>query len=75
MRRHGCVVAGHSLRRAVMIAVYLQVNAMMQLQAMQLGKFDYLTPAEVEKCSAREATPLAMDRAWEYWCLRAERTG
>ena len=42
---------------------------------MQLGKFDYLTPAEVEKCSARQATPLAMDRAWEYWCLRAERTG
>ena len=57
MRRHGCVVAGHSLRRAVMIAVYLQVNAMMQLQAMQLGKFDYLTPADVEKCSARQATP------------------
>ena len=75
MRRHGCVVAGHSLRRAVMIAVYLQVNAMMQLQAMQLGKFDYLTPAEVEKCSARQATPLALARAWEYWCLRAERTG
>lgn len=73
MRRHGCVVAGKNLREAVAIAVYLQVNAMIQLQAMQLGKFDHLTPLEAEKCNARQASPLGMNRAWEYWCVRAGR--
>jgi len=71
MSRHGCVVAGLSLREAVMSAVYLQVNARMQLQAMQIGTFDCLTPLETEKCTARQVSPLGLDRAWEYWCIRA----
>jgi HCOMODA/2-hydroxy-3-carboxy-muconic semialdehyde decarboxylase len=71
MKRHGCVVVGGNVKDAVMAANYLQVNAKMQLQALQLGTPDYLTPLEVEKCQARLQSPLGMDRAWEYWCLRA----
>jgi HCOMODA/2-hydroxy-3-carboxy-muconic semialdehyde decarboxylase len=71
MKRHGCVVAGRTLREAVMTAVYLQVNAKLVLQSLQLGTPDYLTPLEVERCTARQVTPLAMDRAWEYWSVRA----
>jgi HCOMODA/2-hydroxy-3-carboxy-muconic semialdehyde decarboxylase len=71
MKRHGCVVAGSNVKNAVMAAYYLQVNAKMQMQALQLGTPDYLTPTEVEKCQARQTSPLAVDRAWEYWCLRA----
>jgi len=71
MKRHGCVIAGRSLREAVNIAVYLQVNARIQLQALQLGTPDFLTPEETEKCSARQMSPLGLDRAWEYWCVRA----
>ena len=54
-----------------MCAIYMQVNARMQLQAMQLGTPDFLDAEETEKCIARQHSPLAMDRAWEYWALRA----
>jgi HCOMODA/2-hydroxy-3-carboxy-muconic semialdehyde decarboxylase len=72
MKRHGCVVVGRNLREAVNTAVYLQVNARMLLQTLPLGTPDYLTPAEIEKCTARQMSPLGLDRAWEYWCRRAE---
>jgi len=71
MRGHGSVVACDTLRKAVMTAVYLQVNAKLQLQALQLGEPNYLTPEEVEKCTARQTSPLGLDRAWEYWVTRA----
>src|SRR5262245_56707279 len=44
MKRHGCVVAGRTLREAVATAIYLQVNARLLLQSLQLGKPDYLAP-------------------------------
>jgi ribulose-5-phosphate 4-epimerase/fuculose-1-phosphate aldolase len=71
MKRHGSVVVGMNVKESVMNAVYMQVNARMQMQAMQMGTPDYLNPAEIEKCIARQMSPLAMDRAWEYWALRA----
>jgi len=71
MKRHGCVVTGRNIREAVMTAVYLQINAKLLLLSLQLGKPDYLTPLEVEECTARQMTPLALDRAWEYWRVRA----
>lgn len=71
MKRHGCVVAGKDIREAVMTAVYLQVNAKLLLQSLQLGKPDYLTPLEAERCTARQTSPVSLDRAWEYWCMRA----
>ena len=71
MKRHGCVVTGKNIREAVMTAVYLQINAKMLLQSLQLGMPDYLTPLEVERCTARQTSPLGLDRAWEYWCMRA----
>jgi ribulose-5-phosphate 4-epimerase/fuculose-1-phosphate aldolase len=49
MNWHGCVISGRSLREAV----YLQVNAQMLLQSLQLGTTDYLIPLEVEKCTTR----------------------
>ncbi len=71
MKRHGCVVACGSLREAVATAIYLQVNARLLLQSLQLGKPDYLTPVETEKCAALVTTSPGLDRAWEYWCGRA----
>jgi ribulose-5-phosphate 4-epimerase/fuculose-1-phosphate aldolase len=71
MKRHGCVVACRTLREAVATAIYLQVNARLLLQSLQLGKPDYLTPIETEKCAALVTTPPGLDRAWEYWCGRA----
>lgn len=71
MRGHGGVVAGSDVREAVYTAVYLQINARLQLMSMPLGNPNYLTPTEVEKCKDRQFSPLSLDRAWEYWCLRA----
>ena len=71
MRGHGCVVVGRNIKEAVNAAVYLQVNARLQLQALQLGEPIYLTPAEIEAMTARQFSPLGMDRAWEYWVMRA----
>ena len=71
MRGHGAVVAGRNIKDAVNTAVYLQVNAKLQLQALQLGEPIYLTPPEIEKMTARQASPLAIDRVWEYWVMRA----
>ncbi len=71
MKRHGCVVACRNLKEAVMTSVYLQVNAKIQLQAMQLGTPDFLTATEAGLCTTRQTSPLGLDRAWEYWCIRA----
>ena len=71
MKRHGCVVVGTTLQEAVMKAVYLQVNAKLQLQAIQIGTPDYLTAKEVELCTDMQQSPISLDRAWEMWCRRA----
>ena len=71
MKRHGCVVVGRNLREAVNAAIYLQINARLLMQSLQLGTPDYLTPEEVELCTGRQVSPLALDRAWEYWSARA----
>lgn len=71
MRGHGGVVAAANVREAVMTAVYLQINARLQLMSMPLGAPNFLTPGEIGKCMERQFSPLSIDRAWEYWCSRA----
>ena len=64
MRGHGAAVVGASLPIAVGRAIYLDLNARMQAQAMALGGQPvYLDPEE-----ARLATvPGQYDRGWELW--------
>ena len=71
MRGHGAVVAAESLKHAVIIAIYLKVNAEVQLQAMGIGTPRPLSDREVELSRATQFSPLALDRAWEYFCARA----
>jgi HCOMODA/2-hydroxy-3-carboxy-muconic semialdehyde decarboxylase len=71
MKRHGAVVVGRNLREAVNAAIYMMVNAKLLLQSLQLGTPDYLTPEEIQACTERQVSPLALDRAWDYWCARA----
>jgi ribulose-5-phosphate 4-epimerase/fuculose-1-phosphate aldolase len=72
MRGHGAVVVGQTLRHAVFIAVYLELAAKLQMQAMPLGSIKYLTDGEVDKVINRTG-PYTIDRAWENWCRRAGR--
>ena len=71
MRGHGAVVACDNIKHAVMTAVYLQVNAKLQLMTLQLGDPVYLSDAEIDNCFKRQTSPLGLDRAWEYWVARA----
>ena len=71
MRGHGAVVAAASLKQAVITAIYLKVNAEVQLQAMGIGTPRGLSDREVELSRETQLSPLALDRAWEYFCARA----
>lgn len=73
MKRHGCVVTGATVEETVMKAIYLQVNAKLQLQTMMIGEPDYLTDIEIEECTAMQQAPISLDRAWEVWCRRAAK--
>ncbi|MBB2929005.1 ribulose-5-phosphate 4-epimerase/fuculose-1-phosphate aldolase [Paraburkholderia silvatlantica] len=74
MRGHGCTVIGRSVREAVYTAVYLEVNAGLQMQASRFPPVKVLTEGEIEIICARlaDAKPgEGFDRAWEYWCRHA----
>ncbi len=72
MRGHGAVIAGNSIRHAVFVAIYLELNAKLQMQAMPMGKIKYLYPGEVDAVIKRTG-PYGINRAWENWCRRAGR--
>ena len=73
MRGHGCVIAGQTIREVVMASVYLQVNAGLLLQSLQLGEVKYLSPGEIEMMSDSQMRLTGQERAWEYWANRAGR--
>ena len=76
MRGHGCAVAGATLREAVFTAVYLQVNAQLQTAAMGLSdQVEYLSAGELALAREMLSQPVGLDRAWEYWSARADRSG
>ncbi len=70
MRGHGCVVTGRSVREAVMLSIYLMVNAGLQMNAMRLGDITYLSDGEIAKTGDMQVSPLSLDRVWEYWARR-----
>jgi HCOMODA/2-hydroxy-3-carboxy-muconic semialdehyde decarboxylase len=72
MRGHGATVVGRSVRHAVFIAVYLEVGAKLQMQAMAMGDIKFLTPGEVDNIIAR-VNDYTLNRAWENWARRAGR--
>ena len=65
MRGHGSTVVGASLEQAVYRAVYAEVNAKLQIQAMSLGEVTYLNEREAARAAAINDTQLA--RVWELW--------
>jgi ribulose-5-phosphate 4-epimerase/fuculose-1-phosphate aldolase len=72
MRGHGATIAGATVRHAVFVSIYLEVNAKLQMQAMAMGEIKFLTSGEVDKVAARTG-PYTINRAWENWCRRADR--
>jgi len=72
MRGHGCVVVGRSIRDAVISAIYLQVNARLQADAMRLGgSIKFLSQGEIDAFTGRRIGDFEGGRAWEYFVARA----
>lgn len=72
MRGHGSTAVGRNLRQAVFRAVYTEVNARLQSEALRLGPVNYLT--EEEAVATAAANDSSIDRAWDLW-VRASRNG
>jgi len=69
MRGHGAVVVADSLHVVVAKAYYLNVNARLQAQAMQLhgNGVAYLSAEEAKKAVQ------TYERSWEFWKSRLPR--
>jgi hypothetical protein len=61
LRGHGAVIATSELKATVMVSIGLMCNAAVK----------HLSPAEIEATSKILLGPLGLDRAWEYWRVRA----
>ncbi|MEA3251786.1 MAG: class II aldolase/adducin family protein [Pseudomonadota bacterium] len=70
MRGHGATVTGPTLKRAVYRAVYVEVNARLQADALRLGPVEYLTRDEAR--TAMESTEGQVERPWQLWKMRAQ---
>jgi HCOMODA/2-hydroxy-3-carboxy-muconic semialdehyde decarboxylase len=71
MRGHGSTVVGHSLKEAVFISVFMQLNAQLQLASQQLGTARFLSPGEADLASSILLEPLGQERAWQTWAHEA----
>ena len=70
MRGHGMTVVGDGVPEAVFRAIYTEMNARLQLQAMQLeGPIEFLSDAEGRGSTA--ANRGTIERPWELWKKRA----
>jgi ribulose-5-phosphate 4-epimerase/fuculose-1-phosphate aldolase len=65
MRGHGSTVVGFNLRQAVYRAVYAELNARLQSEALRLGAPTYLTPEEATESA--KANDSQQDRSWNLW--------
>src|SRR5437763_14130392 len=77
LRGHGDVVVGPELRRTVARAIYTEVNARMQLQAVMLGgPITFIDSGEAKLIEAKrdgEGAGQWADRAWQIWLEEAPR--
>lgn len=73
MRGHGSTTVGRTLPEAVFRAVYAEVNARLQAEAMRLGEVTFLSEREAELSSASNAGQIS--RAWQLWSVAASSIG
>jgi HCOMODA/2-hydroxy-3-carboxy-muconic semialdehyde decarboxylase len=66
MRGHGMAVAAPNVRQAVMMAVYTQLNARVEIQALKLGTPNFMDDKEVGRVDP-------IERRWEAWVAASER--
>ena len=70
MRGHGSVAVGSTLKQVVYRAIYAEINARLQAEAMRLGTVTYLNDAEA--AGASRTNDAVIDRPWELWKSKAK---
>lgn len=68
MRGHGSTVVGTSLEQAVYRAIYTEINAKLQLTAMNLGEITFLNNNEAQLSS--DMNDGQIPRSWNLWIKR-----
>ena len=72
MRGHGCAVTGRSVQGAVMTSIYLQVNAQLLQDTLNMSEqIEYLSDGEIDMCAEVSLSEFSVRRAWEYFQRRA----
>ncbi|HKA44144.1 MAG TPA: class II aldolase/adducin family protein [Burkholderiales bacterium] len=71
MRGHGSVAVGSSIKQVVYRAIYAEVNARLQSEALRLGEITFLN--EREAANATQTNNGVLDRPWELWKRRARQ--
>ncbi len=77
MRGHGSITVARSLKLVVARAIWAEMNAKLQTEAMRLaaafgdGEVNYLTPGEAAGSMAINET--VVDRPWQLWKEKAQR--
>ena len=67
MRGHGDVVVGRSVKEAVFRAIYTEVNARLESEALRLGQGQVVFLNEEEAKAAAETNNAQIGRPWELW--------
>jgi ribulose-5-phosphate 4-epimerase/fuculose-1-phosphate aldolase len=75
MRGHGNVVVGRTIREAVFRAVYTEVNARLQSEALRLGNGQAVFLSGEEAQAAAETNAAQIGRPWELWKMKALAQG
>ena len=65
MRGHGSTVVGNSVEQVIYRAIYTEMNARLQMQALGLGDPVFLNEEEAGK--AARVNNAVMRRAWDLW--------
>jgi len=69
MRGHGSVAVGATLKQVVYRAIYAEVNARLQSEALRLGAINFLNDAEA--ANAARTIDSVIDRPWDLWLANA----
>jgi ribulose-5-phosphate 4-epimerase/fuculose-1-phosphate aldolase len=68
MRGHGSVAAAQSVKHVVFRAIYTEVNARVEAEALKIGKPTFLN--EAEAAAATKTNDALVDRPWALWKQR-----
>src|SRR5206468_8350910 len=71
LRGHGNVVVGGSIREAVFRAVYTEINARLQAEALRIGQGQVAFLNEAEAMASMATNQGQITRPWNLWKARA----